>query len=430
MTAQIRSKALAHIEVGYQRELTYRHSDGSFSAFGQNSTFYSLNQCCEGSTWLTAFVVKSFIQARAHVDYIDQNVISEAIEWLFSKQHSDSGCFKEYGEVHHKELQGGAAGEGASRKDKAKDACLTAYVLIAILNEDPKSKIILNHKDDIHKAIIFITNRLRSFKIDRNDNHNSNNNVYEIALITLALHLAAYNSLSFSSSSINDEAYNQLMKLAKHDDDDALMVHWGEPLSPKKDSFSSNVVPNFIEVESTAYALLTLAARCNYKKNSKDDQYDQDAAISALRWLITKQNSNGGFASTQDTVIGLQALGAIAEMLFSLSPDGKSKLDLSVSVRNHHHQNQKEQQNIFHFNTDNALVLQQIELDPDTDWVEFEVDNGGLKYKSDNVGTAIIQLSYQYNITEPVDKPAFTLFHQFDVQKSNENYIYMNIIVG
>ena len=44
--------------MGYQRELNYRHSDGSFSAFGE------MSHMSEGSTWLTAFVLKVFAQVR------------------------------------------------------------------------------------------------------------------------------------------------------------------------------------------------------------------------------------------------------------------------------------------------------------------------------------------------------------------------------
>lgn len=50
---------------GYQRELNYRHDDGSYSAFGKSDK--------EGSTWLTAFVTKSFAQARRFI-YIDPEV--------------------------------------------------------------------------------------------------------------------------------------------------------------------------------------------------------------------------------------------------------------------------------------------------------------------------------------------------------------------
>jgi len=63
---EIMAKAEMLMLTGYQRELTYRHSDGSFSAFGQQDQ--------EGSLWLTAFVLKCFSQAEDLI-YIDKDVL-------------------------------------------------------------------------------------------------------------------------------------------------------------------------------------------------------------------------------------------------------------------------------------------------------------------------------------------------------------------
>ncbi|CAL4149314.1 unnamed protein product, partial [Meganyctiphanes norvegica] len=54
-TKEIAKKAMDYMRNGYQQELRYRHKDGSFSAFGESDS--------SGSTWLTAFVLKSFAQA-------------------------------------------------------------------------------------------------------------------------------------------------------------------------------------------------------------------------------------------------------------------------------------------------------------------------------------------------------------------------------
>lgn len=43
LTQAIETKALHYLEKGYQQELTYKHSDGSFSAFGSSDP--------SGSTW-------------------------------------------------------------------------------------------------------------------------------------------------------------------------------------------------------------------------------------------------------------------------------------------------------------------------------------------------------------------------------------------
>lgn len=112
---EIQHKAVKFTESGYQRQLTYRHDDGSFSAFGKADK--------SGSTWLTAFVAKSFLQARSHID-IEESVISKALAWL-SNHQAPNGSFPEIGKVSHKDMQGGA-GNGLA---------LTAYVLTTFLEE-------------------------------------------------------------------------------------------------------------------------------------------------------------------------------------------------------------------------------------------------------------------------------------------------------
>lgn len=113
LTAEIEAKAKKYMEIGYQRELSYKHKDGSFSAFGESDK--------SGSTWLTAFVARSFRQAAEHIT-IQDDIIDEALKWL-SEAQSANGSFMEKGSVCHKEMQAGAS-DGVA---------LTAYVLTAFL---------------------------------------------------------------------------------------------------------------------------------------------------------------------------------------------------------------------------------------------------------------------------------------------------------
>ena len=116
-TGQIKPEVMARAEnlmiTGYQRELTYRRSDGSFSAFGDNDA--------QGSLWLTAFVLKTFAQADGLI-YIDPGVLDDAAEWIVRHQKGD-GSFEPVGFLHHQELLGGLHGKNA----------LTAYVAVALL---------------------------------------------------------------------------------------------------------------------------------------------------------------------------------------------------------------------------------------------------------------------------------------------------------
>lgn len=422
LTGAIKAKAVKHIETGYQRELTYRREDGSFSAFGNSDR--------AGSTWLTAFVVKSFFQARPYVD-VDPAVTSKAVEWLLTRQKRD-GSFAEYGEVHNKALQGGAAlkyntpspSNSTTSESKTDDSgkddsagALTAYVLIAILHEGTRAAPErAKHESALKRAEDYVYSRL-----------SVSGNPYEIAIIAQALSLA--------ESAHADYAFKKLKSLAKRDGPDGL-IHWpgkAEPVVVKKPSTTSNEtstpapspvpptlerirfvsdylsMPDPLEVEATAYALLTLVQRS-----------DTDTAIPTLRWLVSKQNSNGGFSSTQDTVIGLQALGAIAQAIST------STLKMAVAIKEGGNDKegkddagtaQQQQPLSFNFHPENALVLQQIELKPSTQWVEVTATG---------FGAAILQVSYQYNIAVSAERPAFFLSPQKD-KTSTENYLQLSI---
>lgn len=83
------AKAKKFMEVGYQRELSYKHDDGSYSAFGKSDP--------SGSTWLTAYVVRSFHQAAKYTD-VDPKVIEKGLDFLASKQ-KENGEFPEVGKL-------------------------------------------------------------------------------------------------------------------------------------------------------------------------------------------------------------------------------------------------------------------------------------------------------------------------------------------
>lgn len=138
LKSDIERKVKSYTEKGYQRQLTYRHNDGSFSAFGKSDK--------RGSTWLTAFVAKSFRQAASFID-VDENIIDDTLQWLSKNQNGD-GSFSEVGTVSHKAMQGGSG----------KGIALTAYVLTAFLENRDDSE---NAYDEtIDKAILYIQKSL------------------------------------------------------------------------------------------------------------------------------------------------------------------------------------------------------------------------------------------------------------------------------
>lgn len=122
LTPAVEAKAKKYLASGYQRILSFKHKDGSFSAFGPTTDD-------SGSTWLTAFVARSFIQASKHTD-IEPKVIDDALSWLGGLQ-TGNGNFPEVGRVISANMQGGAAGSNVA---------LTAYVLVAFLEDRVRAR--------------------------------------------------------------------------------------------------------------------------------------------------------------------------------------------------------------------------------------------------------------------------------------------------
>ncbi|XP_026076244.1 alpha-2-macroglobulin-like [Carassius auratus] len=111
LTEAIRQTATGYLHSGYQGQLNYRHSDGSYSTFGND----------ESNTWLTTFVLRSFGLARQFI-FIDPHVLQSAKDWLISKQGSD-GCFIQQGTLYHNEMKGGVGDR----------VTMTAYIVASLL---------------------------------------------------------------------------------------------------------------------------------------------------------------------------------------------------------------------------------------------------------------------------------------------------------
>jgi len=194
LTPEIRAKAEYFITTGYQRELTYRRQDGSFSAFGDRDT--------SGSLWLTAFVLGTFSAAR-DIRTVDETVLKNAADWIESHQLAD-GSWEPVGFVHHKEMMGGATGRFA----------LTAFVTIALSDYGVASSGVLAG------ATEYLTNNMPFVQ----------DNPYALAISALAL--------SRVDSSTVHKVIDRLLEIAV---EDGSGIHW----SP-------------YDVETTAYAALAL----------------------------------------------------------------------------------------------------------------------------------------------------------------------------
>ena len=315
---EIMAKAEHLMTVGYQRELIYRRQDGSFSAFGDSDA--------EGSLWLTAFVAKTFAEASALM-YVDPAVIDSATAWMESHQRGD-GSFENVGFLHHQELLGGLQGRDA----------LTAYVAAALLESGNISS--------GTRAIRYLEGKLKEM-----------DDPYTMAITSYALTQA--------DSDFQDAAYDRLMSMALVDDNGAL--YWGgasiEPYAAESQPRHGNASA---AIETTGYALLALLGHEDLLNASR-----------AAKWLAGQRNALGGFGSTQDTIVSLQALTA-------LSTKVRSNVDMTVTLV------AGDWSKEVRITPENSDVMQTVEL-PLGEAVTV-IANGK--------GDAVVQMVLRYNIPE------------------------------
>ncbi|XP_057559255.1 alpha-2-macroglobulin-like [Hippopotamus amphibius kiboko] len=348
LTQEVNAKAIGYLNAGYQRQLNYKHRDGSYSAFGdQHGTK-------EGNTWLTAFVLKSFAQAQAFI-FIEAAHITQALTWLSEKQKSD-GCFRSSGSLLNNALKGGVDDE----------VTLSAYITIALL-EIPLP---VTHPV-VHKALVCLESAWKRTQAEAQGSH-----VYTKALLAYAFALAGDQAKRREIlKSLDEEAIK---------DDNA--VHWERPQKPKApvEHFYEPRAPS-AEVEMTAYVLLTyLTAQPALTLE------DLNKATHIVKWISKQQNSQGGFSSTQDTVVALHALSRYGAATFART--GKAA---QVIIQSSGTFSTK-----FQVDNTNRLLLQQVSL-PDVPG-EYSVIVSG-------EGCVYIQTALKYNVFLEKKESAFHL---------------------
>ncbi|KAG8582006.1 hypothetical protein GDO81_007888 [Engystomops pustulosus] len=321
--SDIKERAINYMEKGYQRELTYKRFDGSFSAFGNSDN--------SGSTWLTAFVFRCFLQARPFM-YIDSDVLNQTVEWLVQYQDINTGIFSEPGRVIHTDLQGGLNGP----------TTLTAYILTSLLEDEFYRQ---RYEPRVQKAVKYLESK---YDEGITSNYTLSVVVYALSLANSSKAAAALNELNSRASTTGSGKY------------------WSTP------SQQSNYYwqPRTTDIETAAYALLSY--------------YQQGKIIDGLlvmKWLSQQRNYLGGYTSTQDTVMALQALSKFVSIVNF--DEGATSLTLTVTGSGSFVPKS------FVIDSTNLLVLQRQQIDVPQPLSIYATAVGR--------GLAIFQLNLAYN---------------------------------
>ncbi|XP_028274578.1 alpha-2-macroglobulin-like [Parambassis ranga] len=316
LTPAIIEKATNFLTSGYQRQLNYKHDDGSYSTFGSGP----------GNTWLTAFVLRSFVKAQSFI-YIEPTKIEQSKTWLISLQ-KQNGCFQSSGKLLNNRMKGGVSDE----------VTLSTYITAAFLEMSESSHVVMKSLSCLKESLGDLSN------------------TYTTALLAYVFTLAG-----------DMETRAQLLQhLDTVSVTDGGLLYWSQTVRETSASLS---------VEISSYVLLA-------KLSASPTVEDMGYASRIVRWLTKQQNSYGGFSSTQDTVVALQALALYSTLVFS--PEGSS----TVTVQS------PSGQLTFDVNQDNKLLYQETLLQDVTG-----------KYRLEVTGTACasVQVSLLYNIPIPTD---------------------------
>lgn len=418
-----KARAVRNVETGYQRQLNYKRSDGSFSAFGPSDA--------QGSVWLTAYVLKTLQQAKQVIG-VDEQVIRNAANFL-ARHSKDDGSIEEVGMLHNKLLQ-------SSGGDNP--VYLTAYSMIALLQQpisaDNESLAPVAIEQVLDRGLAFLERQLDAVPESEQD-------PYNLAILSYTLNLA-------NRTQSAERAYEMLMNKAS--EDRGLM--WWMPKSSKKEytdgatanltltsdmlgeregdikpqrastAYSSTSVPplkavpvnrkhsahlflpDSLAIEATSLALLTLVKRG-----------DLERALPVVGWLISQQNSNGGFASTQDTVLAIEALASFAAASSASRQAPSIDLELVYPRSQGPSASPIRRNNVDQLllSSTNALVNQQVRLPDNTSWV---------KISAAGRGAGVVQVAWQYNLLVSAEQAAFYLNPIID-RTSNVNYLQLSV---
>ncbi|KAF5912438.1 hypothetical protein HPG69_004108, partial [Diceros bicornis minor] len=264
LTEEVKSKAIFFLSNGYQKQLSFKNFDGSYSVF------WHRNQ--EGSIWLSALTFKTLEGMKKYV-FIDEQVQKQTLIWL-SSQQKGNGCFKSDGKFFNNAWEGG----------DEEDILLTAYIVGAFLEAglDLTFPALRNGLFCLEEAL-----------------ENGVTNGYHQAVLAYAFALAGKEEQVESLLQILDQSATKINNV----------IYWERAKKPETEA-SSSFIPRApsAETEKTCYVLLAVVSQ-----KTPDLTY----ASKIVQWLAQQMNSHGGFSSTQDTAVCLLAVTRYMKLTFS-----------------------------------------------------------------------------------------------------------------
>ncbi|XP_002027253.2 CD109 antigen [Drosophila persimilis] len=382
----LEKNAFYHMNIGYQRQLSFMRQDGSFSLFRSDWNN------SDSSVWLTSYCMRIFQEASFYewenFIWIDASIIEKNMRWLLQHQ-TPEGAFYEVTWTPDRKVN--RTNFASYTHLRNRNITLTSHVLITLATVKDLS-------GTLGSRVALATQRAVAW-IERNMQFlQETPEPYDVAITAYALQLC--------NSPIAEHVFGILRRHARTIGE---FMYWGNqeiPQPPRKLEnqkwFSLPRLPyeyDSLNIETTAYALLVYVARREFFVDP------------IVRWLNSQRLNDGGWESTQDTSAALKAL---VEYTVRSRIREVSSLSVEIEASSTGGKTQT-----LHIDDTNLARLQSIEI-PDA-W-------GTIKVQAKGAGYAILQMHVQYNVdiekfqTKPA-VPAFGLHTKAIFHGRNQSHI-------
>ncbi|ESO98375.1 hypothetical protein LOTGIDRAFT_231429 [Lottia gigantea] len=348
-------KGLYNMNFAMQRMLGYMHHSGYMFMFRDDP---------RPNIWLTAFSVKTFHTARygewERDLFIPLELINRMVVWLCNAQNKTTGAWDPDTDFLASDRKMTSYASIANEEMYMDQVPLTAYVLIALYTtEDVSGDALVCIDTAKSMAANYLSNEVEN--IDSRE-------IFHLAITAYALSLTQEKSVApfkrlWDLRRTDNEIYFADQKIQKNP---TTIINTVRFLLPRQELMNEGYA-----VQSTAYALMAHIKHSTVK-------YERDGM---MRWLQTMRNSIGGFASTQDTIVAMEAL-----YEFTQNDPNRNVFDIMVQLESTATPDWK----VKHFlKKDNYTNLQNTFLP--TVW-------GAVKILTQGTGRALMQLTTTVNV--------------------------------
>lgn len=335
-----------NLNIGLQQQMAYRHRNGGYTVFKGG----------DASTWLTAFAYRTFSQY-PKTEYFPCEVMKQDREYLMYKLDYNYGS-----SVSNAKREGWAPPQYAANYQNSQ-MYLNAYLIISVLEGEYENRCeqmnLFKYSYYQERVEKLCNQTVLQFSVSEADCCYDHMVRYAIGLCVERLD-NFYGGYYVPDTCIQTTGSRQYQYA-------------------KCDTTTSAKEASSRQIEATAYAALALVVR----KEAR-------SALPLVMWLASQRNENGGYRSSQDTVVGVQALAEYANFLGGTI---KGKTDLEISVG-------KKADYKMYIDDSNKLSTQEVIVSPEV---------GTYKVNWNGKGTAFVQLISTYHALNKKYKPIYKL---------------------